>query len=148
MSDTSSLETLIELAEGDRDSAAKLLGQLRNAHQQNHSQLEMLVEYRNDYRTRLEAAMQKGLTMAALQNYQRFLASLDRAISHQRGQLDNSQGRVQRGVSNWQQQQKRVNSYDVLLHRRRQEAEQRKSRLEQRQNDEFASRTRSALGGF
>lgn len=148
MSDTSSLETLIELAEGDRDSAARLLGQLRNTHQQNRSQLEMLIEYRNDYRARLDSAMQNGLTMASLQNYQRFLASLDRAIEHQRGQLDNSQGRVQRGVTQWQKQQQKVNSYDVLLHRRRQEAEQRVNRLEQRQNDEFASRARSALGGL
>ncbi|WP_299261701.1 flagellar export protein FliJ [uncultured Kushneria sp.] len=148
MSNHSSLEMLIELAEGDRDAAAKLLGQLRSAHQQSHTQLEMLSDYRNDYLRRFEQAMQRGLTMASIQNYQRFLSSLDRAIEHQRQQVDQQQGRITRGMTNWQQQQKRVNSYDVLISRRRQEAEHRMNKLEQRQSDEYASRATSALGGF
>ncbi|MFC0267305.1 flagellar export protein FliJ [Kushneria aurantia] len=148
MSDTSSLETLIELAEGDRDSAAKLLGELRSARQKENSQLELLLQYREDYRSRFEAAMQRGITIAAMQNYQRFLASLDNAIKHQRNQLNHSDGRVQRGEDNWRQQQKKVNSYDALRSRRHQEANKRARRLEQQQNDEFASRASSALDGL
>ncbi|RKR06099.1 flagellar FliJ protein [Kushneria sinocarnis] len=144
----SSLDTLVELAREHRDGAAKLLGELRSSHQRSHQQLDSLLHYRDEYRRQFEAAMANGISMAALQNYQRFMRSLDQAIDHQHQQVTRSEGRVEKGVTDWQRQQQRVNAYDVLATRRLEEERLASNRREQRQTDEFASRASAAMGGF
>ena len=85
-----------------------------------------------------------GMSIATLQNYQRFIASLEHAIEQQRGAVNQSERRIEHGNDDWRTRQKRLNSYDVLAVRRREAAQKAEARREQRQTDEFASRALSA----
>ncbi len=148
MAAPSSLDMLIDLATDNRDDAAVALGQLRTAHHRSEAQLEALIAYRAEYQRSFDEAMTLGMSIASLHNYQRFIASLENAIDHQRQALSSSQNRVEGGKSNWQSQQRRLQSYDVLAVRRREAADKVEARREQNQSDEYASRAVSALGGF
>lgn len=148
MAKRSSLDMLIDLATDDRDAATTVLGQLRTAHQQSEQQLDALMSYRAEYQRRFDEAMAQGMSMASLHNYQRFVASLDKAIEQQRGILSSSQNKVDDGKSHWQSRQRRLKSFDVLAIRRREATDKTEARREQHLNDEYASRATSALGGF
>jgi len=137
---TKALDTLLELATDQRDAAAVALGKLNNAHRSAQQQLDALITYRNEYQQQLEASMAKGLSMASLDNYRRFLASLDAAIAHQRNTMDHSEQRVAGGKTQWQARQRRLQSYDVLATRRRDSAARTEAKREQQTNDEYASR--------
>ncbi|MES1923773.1 flagellar export protein FliJ [Salinisphaera sp. T31B1] len=134
------LDTLLELATDQRDAAAVALGRLYNAHRHSQQQLDALIAYRQEYRQRLEAHMAEGLSMASLDNYRRFLTSLDGAIAHQRQALAHSEQRVAGGKHQWQDRQRRLQSYDVLATRRRDSAVRAEAKREQQTTDEFASR--------
>ena len=137
---TSTLDTLIDLATDERDAAASALGRLQQARRASEQKLQALVDYRAEYQRRFDDAMANGMSMSSLQNYQRFVASLEQAIDHQRRALDTSERHVETGNSNWRARQRRLNSFDVLATRRRDAAAKTEAKREQRQTDEFASR--------
>ncbi|MES1928619.1 flagellar biosynthesis chaperone FliJ [Salinisphaera dokdonensis CL-ES53] len=137
---TSTLDTLIDLATDERDAAASALGRLQQARRASEQKLQALVDYRAEYQRRFDDAMADGMSMSSLQNYQRFVASLEQAIDHQRRALDTSERHVETGNSNWRARQRRLNSFDVLATRRRDAAAKTEAKREQRQTDEFASR--------
>ena len=137
---TSTLDTLIDLATDERDAAASALGRLQQARRASEQKLQALVDYRAEYQRRFDDAMASGMSMSSLQNYQRFVASLEQAIDHQRRALDTSERHVETGNSNWRARQRRLNSFDVLATRRRDAAAKTEAKREQRQTDEFASR--------
>lgn len=143
-----SLDVLIDLATDQRDAATTALGQLRVAHQQSEQQLEALLAYRSEYQRQLDTALGRGMSMTTLNNYQRFVTSLDQAIEQQRGVLATSQDQVNDGKSHWQHRQRRLKSFDALALRRRESAQHKEARREQRQTDEYASRAQSTLSGF
>ncbi|MCM2971608.1 flagellar export protein FliJ [Larsenimonas suaedae] len=145
-SHSSALDTLIDLATNNRDSAAQHLGKLRQTKQSSQEQLDTLLQYRDEYRQKLDDAMKRGMSMNELQNYQRFIASLDQAIAQQENALKNCDQRVNQGVKHWQQQQQRLNSFDALATRRNEERELVAKKYEQRLSDEFASRAVSSFG--
>ncbi|MCM2130414.1 flagellar export protein FliJ [Larsenimonas rhizosphaerae] len=145
-SHSSALDTLIDLETSERDNAAQQLGKLRQTRQQSQKQLDMLLEYRSEYRQRLDDAMKNGISMNELQNYQSFIVSLDQAIEQQRHSLNSCDSHVSQGVRDWQHHQQRLNSYDVLATRRREEADESARKQEQHQSDEFASRAVSQFG--
>ncbi|GAB1579012.1 flagellar export protein FliJ [Bordetella petrii] len=134
------LDTLRGLAKDGADDAARALGRL-NA-QRNHAeqQLSMLHEYRQDYLARLQAAMQSGMSAADCHNYQRFIATLDDAIGQQVTVLRQADDHLAQGRAHWQQQQRRLNSFDALAQREQRALAAREARREQRANDEHASR--------
>lgn len=148
MSKLSSLNTLIGLATQERDSATTMLGELRTAQTQCEQQLNELLTYRDEYQRRFDDAMAAGISMATLQNYQRFVASLDKAIEQQRGAVTSSEDSVEVGKNNWQSKQRRLKSFDTLALRRHQIAERREAKREQLQTDEYASRASSRLSGL
>jgi flagellar FliJ protein len=137
---SSTLDTLIDLATDERDAAAVALGRLQQAHQVSEQKLEALISYRSEYQRRLDEALAAGMSMQTLQNYQRFVASLEQAIEQQRQALGHSERRVESGSDDWRARQRRLRSFDVLATRRRESAQKIEARREQRQTDEFASR--------
>jgi flagellar FliJ protein len=139
----SSLHTLIDLATDARDSAAVQLGRLRQTRQQSRQQLDALLAYREEYRTRMEAALADGVSMASLDNYRRFLASLDRAIVGQRAALADNDARVAGGKRHWQDRQRRLQSFDTLAKRRFDAHARIEAKREQRLSDEYAQRIHS-----
>ena len=134
------LDTLIELARGKTDDAARRLGALQSAQLDAKQKLTLLIQYRQDYLAQLQAQMQQGVSTSQWFNYQDFLATLDGAISQQRALAQQADVRLQHGRSEWQKHKRRLNSFDTLAERAERLAQQVQAKREQRDSDERAAR--------
>lgn len=136
---TSQLEMLTGLAKSARDQAGKVLAQERQTELQTTAQLQSLLSYRAEYAERLQRAMSEGIDPATMYNYQQFLASLDAALSRARQALATQQASVQKSQQHWQQEQRKLSSYDTLTSRRLLEEHRRSERQEQKTNDDLVT---------
>lgn len=66
--------------------------------------------------------------------------TLELTIEQQQQQLSLWEQRVNEANRHWQEKQQRVNAFDTLIQRAEQTKNQRLSRLEQKQMDEYAQR--------
>ncbi|WP_445005330.1 flagellar export protein FliJ [Halomonas mongoliensis] len=135
----SPLDTLIELAQGSRDQAGQALASERQNEQQVAGQLEALHQYRLEYAQKLQQAMSEGIDPASMRNYQQFLDSLDAALARAQQALKAQQQRVSQRQAQWQQEQRRLSSYDTLTARRQQEQRRHEARQELRLNDDLVN---------
>lgn len=133
---------LQELAEARRDETGRALASLSSQRDGAQSKLAMLVEYRREYEARLARASQDGIDAERLRNYRRFLAQLDQAIEQQADQMVDAQSRVDVAQQQWRGEQREVKSYDTLGQRDARRATARQNRLEQQQQDEYATVSR------
>lgn len=133
------LETLIALTRDSRNNANVELSNLRREHNNAVAQLETLTRYRQEYRQRLQAAMESGIDPDSWYNYQQFLASLDTAIARARQTLSERDNRLGQAQQRCQTEQRKLSAYDTLASRRVSAERQRTSRQEQRMTDEMAN---------
>nr|WP_163503142.1 flagellar export protein FliJ [Halomonas socia] len=133
------LDTLLDLAREARDSAGTALANERRTQQHTVAQLDALGRYRLEYAQRLQDAMHAGIDPATMHNYQQFLASLDAAIVRARQALGDQEQRVASSQQHWQQEQRKLSSYDTLASRRADQIRQQAQRHEQRVNDELST---------
>jgi flagellar FliJ protein len=134
------LDTLIGLARESADEAARVLGRLNNERKQAEQQLAVLRDYRQDYLVRLQKIMQTGMSAADCHNYQRFIGTLDDAISQQADALAALDARLVKSRLHWQQQQRKLNAFDTLAQREAHAERVVAERREQRANDEHSAR--------
>jgi len=133
------LDTLIDLARDSRDQAGQALaGEQRNA-QQVAEQLSALSGYRQEYADKLNAAMRDGIDPATMRNYQQFLSSLDEALERARRAVAAQEQRVDRTRQHWQQEQRKLSSYDTLAERRAKEQKRKEQRREQNISDDLVN---------
>lgn len=140
MSQPTPLDTLIELARDQLDDATRQLGGLQHARTGAERQLEQLEGYLADYRSRLQQAVQEGLSAAGWQNYQRFIGVLEGAIAEQQRVVEQTNHQLAQGRVHWQEQQRRVSSFDALADRQKAQQQVIHNRREQRAADEFSTR--------
>jgi flagellar FliJ protein len=139
MTKHSALDTLMELAQLRTDEAAKRLGALNAQGLDMEAKLDLLVQYRNEYHTRLQASMRQGISASDWRNYQDFLDKLDAAIAQQREMVVSVRQRVEAGEIAWQSARRTLKSYGTLAQRQARVQEQRMARHEQKETDERAS---------
>lgn len=139
MSRGTPLETLIELSRKSRDSAGKTLAEERRQGQHSERQLDTLRQYREDYASRMQSALQGGVDAATLSNFRAFLHSLDAAIARARQALEQQEKRVANSQEHWRREQRRLSSYGTLAERRAQGERIAEQRRESRQHDELAT---------
>jgi flagellar FliJ protein len=139
MATSSPLDTLIDLTRSSRDNAGVALAGLRREHQQARAQLDTLIQYRDEYRRRLQSAMETGIDPDSWRNYRQFLASLENAIARSRHTLGEREARLTQGQQRWQTEQRRLNAYDTLLERREMGERRQAARREQRDTDEMSA---------
>ncbi|WP_459667710.1 flagellar export protein FliJ, partial [Achromobacter xylosoxidans] len=111
------LDMLINLAKESTDEAARLLGRLSTERTNAERQLGMLQDYRQDYLERLQQAMTTGMSASDCHNYQRFIGTLDDAIGQQQNVLRQADENLAKGRLYWQQEKRKLNSYDALAQR-------------------------------
>lgn len=140
MAKPSALNTLADLAQNDVDAAARELGRLQGLRNQAEQQLAALAQYRQEYRERMQAIAQDGMTSTRWQDFAQFLASLDTAIRQQTESLARAEAQLLAGRANWQQQKRRQNSFDTLITRAETREQLASTRREQRDTDEYAAR--------
>jgi flagellar FliJ protein len=134
------LQPLLELMQTRTDEATRHLGQLIAAEQDAKSRLQLLEQYREEYAQRLRESIATGLTPVALRNYQDFLARIDEAIEQQQQAVARSAESTAAGQAQWREQHKRLKAIDALSQRHDARERYRESKLDQKQQDEFAAR--------
>jgi flagellar FliJ protein len=140
MSSKLPLDMLIDLAQNQTDDAARRLGALQSAHLSARQKLDLLLQYRQDYHDQLDALMRGGLPSSQWRNYRNFLGTLDGAIEQQRAIATQTENRLDRGRTDWQQEKRRLSSFDTLAERVRMQALMVEAKREQRDSDERAAR--------
>jgi flagellar FliJ protein len=140
MSKTLPLAMLIELAQNKTDKATQRLGQLQGALTSAAEKLEMLLQYRQEYYEQLQAQMAQGVAASRWQNFQNFIGTLDGAIEQQRALSEQAKVKLLHGRTDWQNQKRRLSSFDTLADRVRQQELVTLNRREQRDSDEHTSR--------
>lgn len=134
------LQILIDLAKEQSELAIRKLGEL---HRQSHvidSKLDLLLQYRQEYQVRFDESVKLGMTRMEWQNYQHFFCKLDAAIDQQK-QLQREFGNVVKaGQVEYQQQQKKLKSFETLAERHLALESAKAARREQKELDDFSSK--------
>ena len=146
MKNTFRLKVVQDLAVKASDDAAVRLGMLNAEVAKQEQKLEMLIQYREDYRGRLRGTLNQDVHTAAWMNLQQFVAKLDEAIEQQRSARAMAQAAVARGQSDWQEKQVKVKAFDKLEQRHKAVQGERTKKHEQRATDEFAARGHNSKG--
>lgn len=136
---TDALDMLIGLTQEALDAAARTLADDRRTQQQVQQQISTLTFYQQEYRQRLQHAMQAGISPSSFTNYRAFLLSLDQSIERAQRTLSTQQLQVDRSQSVWQEQYRKRNAYNTLVERRVLAAQLTEQRIEQRASDETSS---------
>lgn len=136
------LQTLLDLTRDNAEAAARTLHTLKGQWYEAEEKLRQLLQYEDDYRSRLQQSSQRGISVSEVRNFQQFLAKLQVAIVQQREEVERCKHRWEQGQLVWQQHKQKLNAYDTLSERHRKNQLSAESRQEQREQDELASRQR------
>lgn len=137
MSASNPLDTLIDQSRKARDNAGRLLAEEQRSSDMTAAQLETLLQYRREYCQRLQEAMGRGISAAVLDDYNRFIRSLDDAINRARAAQAQQQERLAASREHWRQRQRQLSSYNTLAARRAERERQQAERRERLQSDEM-----------
>ena len=140
MTQTSSLSTLIELAERRTDAAAVNLGNAIRSQDELEQKLQWLQKYRDDYSRKMQTEMQSGKSMQQIRNFQVFLGKIDEAIIGQSQLVADAKKRVNHERNQWQEEERKRMSYTTLELRAEKVIQKKEAKREQKQNDEHANR--------
>lgn len=134
------LQNLLAQAEGERDTAAKVLRQAEAMVLQAETQSRQLHDYRGEYDQRWTTRFRQSGTPELLQCQRGFGQRLDQAIHHQQLNTQQLGNRVQQAHSVLMARELRVAMVRKLVQRRLAELSQLAERRDQRSTDEAAQR--------
>lgn len=134
------LQPLLDLSQMKLEEATRQLGQLIAGEQEAGRRLEMLVQYREEYRQRFVAATAEGIRPDAWRNYQHFFTRLDQAIDQAQAMVHASKQRTAAGQRDWIDKRGQHQAFDTLAQRHRQRLNHAEARHEQKLGDEHAAR--------
>ncbi len=140
MTNPSSIHLLIDLAQLRTDDTARRLGGLTTQCSEIENQLQVLLQYRDEYCQRYEESVRNGISATDWRNFQEFLAKLDKAIAQQQQALLHAQSGLQAGQQAWHSARRVLKSYDTLSQRRVRAEREREAKREQKETDEYASK--------
>src|SRR6478672_13599697 len=132
MANHSALDTLIDLATGETDEAAKRLGHAIRACNDTEQKLAMLLQYRDDYNARFRAGLEAGISAMSYRNFQGFLDKLDSAIAGQQQIVADAKRRVETERGVWQASERKRMSYGTLATRAEKEEQKRQDKRDQK----------------
>lgn len=135
-----SFATLIDVAQRKTDSAAIKVGQLSARLCESDQKHGVLVNYRDEYRARLETAVVRGAPVAEVRNFRAFLDKLDEAVKQQESEVGFWRDQIDSARGQWQGEQRQLSSFNTISARRDALESRAQARREQKQQDEFAAR--------
>lgn len=136
------LQPLLDLAHTRMDEAARRLGELVALERDGQQKLEMLQQYRDEYKARFVQASRDGIGPEAWRNFSAFLGKLDDAIASQRRLVEQSRHHTSQGQQAWVAQRNKVKAFDTLSQRHQAGLARIEAKQEQRMTDEHAARRR------
>lgn len=134
------LQPLVNLAHQKNDAATRKFGKLNQQEQAELTKLDTLLQYRKDYQTRYQEAMQAGISQADLSNFQNFMSRLDEAIVQQQKIVDQIHRSVEAGRSELKDANRTMKSFDTLSQRHLENERKIEAKSEQRLQDELTGR--------
>lgn len=132
------LQPLLEYARDRSDQAAQELQRLRHQRTQAEEKLQQLQTYLADYQNRLSSNATSGMTVAAMRDFQRFIAKLELAIQAQNEEVVRAGQRWEAGQQAWMEREREVKAYDALRERHEREEARMENKRDQRIQDEFS----------
>ena len=141
------MQPVLRLAELEVDKAGRELAMLQQRIEAEQTKVLQLQDYQHEYRNRLQAAGQGGISVDRLRLFDGFHQQLDRAIVQQQELIRQLQHDQQAVRALWQQKDIRFKSLQKMLERLQREAAVQQGRSEQRNHDEYARR-RSGSNGW
>ena len=140
MSDSSSLNTLLEAARRKRDLAQARVSRARAALDAASQQATQLRDYRSATQARWGEQFKAGTPIHLVQCYQGFVGRLENAVDLQGHQVDRLGRELKLAEADTLAAELRVAALEKLIARRLAEQRVRGERREQKQLDEYASR--------
>jgi len=140
MAKTFTLQPLVHLAQQQNEAATRKFGQLNQQQQAAQTKLDTLLQYRKDYQTRFQEAVQNGMNQSDLRNFQDFILRLDDAIAQQRIAHEQARSLLQVGRNDLLEAQRKMRSFDTLAQRHIENERKLAGKIEQRQQDEHTGR--------
>lgn len=134
------LEPVSQVNHARERDAAQALGRSRQRLADEQARLEELHGYREQYARRYREALQQGLGVQAMQDYQRFLARLGEAIEQQGRRIELVRQELEASRARWLASHMKTEALEAVLARYRTEELRREARREQREHDERARR--------
>ena len=135
-----SMQPLVHLAHQKNEDATRKFGQLVQQQQAAQIKLQTLKQYREDYQTRLQQAVQNGIDQINLRNFQAFISRLDEAVTQQCNAIEQISRSMQVGRNELGNAQQKMRSFDTLAQRHIEKEKKLEEKLEQRQQDEHTGR--------
>jgi len=134
------LKTLVDLTKQQSKAAATALAKELAALNDAKEKVHLLQNYLDDYRLNLQQQMMLGIKASELHNSQSFIQQLELAIRHQEKSVDRITDQVELAKKNWQECEKKTMSFETLMKRSQAKIALTEARIDQKNNDEFASR--------
>ena len=138
------LQTLLQRAEAERDTAQTVLSQVESLVQQAELQARQLLDYRSDYDQRWTARFRESGSTALLHCHRGFGQRLDHAIGHQQTNVSHLGNRLQQAREVLVAREQRAAAVRKLIERRQAELQKIAARRDQRSTDEAAQRAAGA----
>lgn len=135
----SALELVIARAAEKHQASEQALSRARNRLQSSEAMLSQLGNYRGEYVNRLSAL--KQFTPDKLGNYHRFLGRLSLAMESQTHDVAQAGEMVERKQNDCLESLRRLKAVELLRNRRATAADNALRRQEQKDSDEFATRS-------
>lgn len=125
-----------QLAEDRAKTATEAMITARNEHDLHKQKLTDLMRYRNDYHTELQNKAKTGMSANQLQQYQTFIAQLDKAIQQQQQQVSLTKVALQDKQASWQDKNSHKKAINNAVGKIQQQEQLAESSREQNELDE------------
>ena len=132
------LQQLLDLASDRVDAATQRLELLKQRWQAQEDKLNQLFAFQDEYRQRLADTLAQGVDMTRMRDFQVFLKKLELAIRQQRLEVQHAKFSWEECQVAWLEERRKLKTYDILRERHLRGETHRESRLEQRDQDEYA----------
>ncbi len=131
---------LLEQAQERGEKSARLMGGAKSSWQAGEQKLQQLTRFVDDYRQRLFASQQAGLSVNQWRDYQLFMLKLDTAIKQQQADVNLLLQRFEEAKAAWMETQKQVKALQALAERHEKARQAVALKREQKELDEYASK--------
>ncbi|MCB1926991.1 MAG: flagellar export protein FliJ [Rhodocyclaceae bacterium] len=140
MSENFPLQKLLDLAHERTDDAARRLGELIGAEQEDDRKLTLLRQYRDEYQARFMDAAREGIGPDAWRNFSAFIGRLDEAIEQQQRIVAQARDRTAAGQQAWIAERNRMKAFDALSQRHDRQQARKEAKRDQTLTDEHAAK--------
>ncbi|MDQ5889034.1 MAG: hypothetical protein RL210_1941 [Pseudomonadota bacterium] len=131
---------LLEQAQERGEKSARLMGGAKSSWQAGEQKLQQLTRFVDDYRQRLFASQQAGLSVNQWRDYQLFMLKLDTAVKQQQADVNLLLQRFEEAKAAWMETQKQVKALQALAERHEKARQAVALKREQKELDEYASK--------